>query len=103
MARHRTAASQPAVASETVAARRTTIILPPSAKAHLAAGGRTITSAVRQLIWDSLHLFDLPQPIKAQLEADMEALGMATQRDYIVWLLVGRHTQLAAARPRDAA
>ena len=107
MARPRTAVPESpaslAAAEARVARGRTTILLPPAEKRRLSGLGRTVTGAVRQLIQDGLHLFGLPQPFRVELEADMRAQGMASQRDYIVWLLLERREALSRLRNRDAA
>lgn len=70
---------------------RTSIILAPGSRPRLTEQGRVpLSTAIRRALYDSLTLFDLPTPSRAALEADMQRLGVTSQRDYIVWLLVER-------------
>jgi hypothetical protein len=76
---------------------RLTINLAPDTRRRLTDGGRvTLTAAVRRLVHDRLTLFEMPLPSRAVLLREMEQLGVTSQRDYIVWLLMERYRQIVS-------
>lgn len=74
---------------------RTSLVLPPGAKKKLSrSGGPRLATAIRLVLTDSFTLFNLPAAARLVLEADMARNGMEEQRDYVIWLLVGRLREL---------
>lgn len=87
--------SRDATEGEDPKAEKTNIVLAPGTKQELIEGGRfSVSGAIRRMLEDWRAFFGLPAPARAVLAADMAELGVATQRDYIVWLLIERHRTL---------
>ena len=71
---------------------RATFILAPGTRLELTHKGRVpLSTALRETINDRLNFFALPAPAREVLDADMKRLGVRSQRDYVVWLLMERH------------
>lgn len=75
---------------------RATFLLAPGTRPQLTQGGRIpLSTALREAVHDRLNFFALPAPARTLLEQDMRQLGIASQRDYVCWLLMERHRQVA--------
>src|SRR5688572_2727614 len=60
---------------------------------------RGLSRVVLDVLRDVRTLFDLPRPMRSALESDMANLGLTSNRDYLLWLLMERYR----ARVPDAA
>lgn len=65
----------------------------------------TVNAGFAELVSDARTLYGLPEAARLVLEADREAAGIPTQREYIVHLLMARFRErVLAERPaRDSA
>lgn len=74
----------------------------PEVSMSVRGPGGQVTAAVRRLLGDLASLFGLPAPMRALLEADRDAHGIATNTQYIQWLVLQRASSLATAAAENA-
>lgn len=69
----------------------------PGVQPNRRGPGGQVTAAVRRLLADLTSLFGVPAPMKKLLEEDRAALGIATNAQYLQWLVLQRASALAAS------
>mgnify|MGYP000331914077 CR=1 FL=1 len=73
----------------------------PGVPLNVKGPGGQVTAAVRRLLADLTSLFGLPAPMQKLLEEDRSKLGIATNAQYLQWLVLQRASALAASAERD--